>query len=76
MWTSIFLMIASAVIQAALAPKPQAPKAASLGDFDLPTAEEGKPIKVIFGTVVIEDPNCVYYGNLGKKAIKSKKGKK
>jgi hypothetical protein len=76
MWFSLFLMVVSSIIQAALAPKPQAPKAASLGEFDIPTAQEGTSIAVAFGTVVITGANCVWYGDLGKKAIKSKKGKK
>lgn len=69
-------MVVSYVIQAALQPKPQAPKAAALADFDVPTAEEGRAIPVVFGTVVITGSNCVWYGDLGKVAIKSKKGKK
>lgn len=76
MWFQIFSLIVSYIIQVALQPKPQAPKAASLADFDVPTAEEGRPIPVVFGTVVITGANCVWYGDLGKKAIKSKKGKK
>ncbi len=76
MFFQLFLLVVSYVIQAALQPKPQIPKAASLADFDVPTAAEGRAIPVVFGTVVITGANCVWYGNLGKKAIKSKKGKK
>jgi len=76
MWFQLLSLLVSTVLQAVLAPKPAAPKAASLSDFDVPTAEEGRAIPVVFGTVVITGPNCVWYGDLGKKAIKSKKGKK
>lgn len=76
MFFQIFAFIISSLLSAALAPKPPAPKAASLSDFSVPTAEEGRPIPVIFGTVVVKGANCVWYGDLGKKAIKSKKGKK
>lgn len=76
MWFQLFVMVVSYVLQAALAPKPQAPKAAALADFDVPTAEEGRAIPVIFGTVVVTGANCVWFGDLGKVAIKSKKGKK
>lgn len=76
MWVQLFSLVVSYVIQAALQPKAQAPKAAALSDFDTPTAEEGRAIPVVFGTVVVSGANCVWYGHLGKKAIKSKKGKK
>lgn len=72
----IAIMIVSAVITAALAPKPKPPKPASLGDFDAPTAEEGRPIPVIFGTVWCKGPNVLWYGDLNSVAIKSKGGKK
>jgi len=76
MWFQLFLLVVSTIVQNALAPKPQAPKAASLSEFTVPTAEEGRAIPVIFGTVVIQGPNCVWYGNLSKKAIKKSGGKK
>lgn len=76
MFFQLFLLVVSYVIQSALQPKPQAPTAAALSDFDVPTAEEGRAIPVVFGTVVVSGANCVWYGDLGKKAIKSKKGKK
>lgn len=76
MWLQLFLLVVSYIVQAALAPKPQSPKAAAIGDFEVPTAEEGRAIPVIFGTVVVTGSNCVWYGHLGKKAIKAKGGKK
>ncbi len=60
----------------ALAPKPPQPKPASLSDFDVPTAEEGRPIPVVFGTVTITGPNVIWYGNLRTEAIRKKGGKK
>src|SRR5690606_37871371 len=38
------IMVVAAVVAAALAPKPPQPKPAALADFDVPTAEEGRPI--------------------------------
>ncbi len=76
MFFQVFLLIASVVIQSALAPKPEGPKAASLGDFNVPTASEGGAIAVIFGTAFIRAPNVVWFGALNKVAIKTKKGKK
>ena len=60
-WNFVVQIVASLVLTAisyALSPKPKidAPKAAGLDDFDLPTAEEGRPIPVVFGTVLLRGP--------------------
>ena len=62
----------------ALAPRPKVekPQAASLDDFSLPTAEEGRPIPVVFGTVLITGPNVVWAGDLKADPIMKKGGKK
>jgi hypothetical protein len=70
------ILIVSSLISAALAPKPQAPKPAALSDFDAPTAEEGRAIPVVFGTVWITGPNVVWYGDLRTTPIRKSGGKK
>lgn len=72
----IAVLIVSAIISYALAPKPPKPKPASLSDFDIPLAEEGRPIPVIFGTVTVTGSNVLWYGDLRTKPIKAKSGKK
>lgn len=72
----LVVLIVSSLIAYALAPKPPAPKPAALSDFDVPTAEEGRPIPVVFGTVTITGPNVLWYGALRAEAIKKKGGKK
>ena len=74
-------IVASLVLTAisyVLSPKPktEAPKAAGLDDFDLPTAEEGRPIPVVFGTVLLRGPNVVWAGDLKVDPIRKKGGKK
>ena len=69
-FTAIALMIVSAAISYALQPKPEPPKPSSLEDIKVPTAELGKSIPVIFGTVVDNSPNVVSYGNLRTEDIK------
>lgn len=76
MWWNLFLVLVTNFIAAALAPKPPAPKPAALEDFDVPVAEEGRPIPVVFGTVTITGANVLWYGDLRSTAIKSKGGKK
>ncbi|MGE4366216.1 hypothetical protein [Thermomonas sp.] len=72
----IGIMIVSALLSYALAPKPQPPKPASITDFDVPTAEEGREIPVVFGTVWVTGPNVLWYGDLGTAPIQKKSGKK
>lgn len=73
-WTQVIWFIVSTIVSIALAPKPKAPRAAALEDFDFPTAEEGRPIPVVFGTVDISGPNVLWYGNLWVRPIKKRSG--
>ena len=75
-FTALVVLIVSAVISMALMPKPPVPKPAELTDFDAPTAEEGRPIPVVFGTVKITGANVIWYGDLYTRAIRKKGGKK
>jgi len=76
MFWNIVWWVAATVLTAALQPKPKSQPPAQLGDFKVPTAEEGREIPVLFGTRDIEGPNVVWYGHLRAKAIKKKGGKK
>lgn len=66
---SIFL-----VLSTILKPKPNAENAkpAGLGDFKFPTAMEGRPVPVIWGTVKQEGPNVVWYDDLRQTPITQK----
>lgn len=78
-WQIIYYAVAAivaAIVTVALQPKPDIPKPAVLDDFDVPTAEEGRPIPVVFGTVWIRGPNVLWYGDLRSVAIRKKGGKK
>ncbi len=72
----LVVMLVSALLSYLLQPKPEKPKPASLSDFDIPTAEEGRSIPVIFGRPKIHGANVVWYGDLGTRPIKTKSGKK
>lgn len=63
MWYFVFF-IASVALSYALAPKIQEPDPTSLEDVNVPTAEPGRGIPIIFGTVIVRDPNTVWYGDL------------
>lgn len=72
----LVVMVVAALVSQALAPKPPEPKPASLSDVDVPTAEEGRPIPVVFGSVLLRGANVVWYGDLEADPIKKRGGKK
>lgn len=74
MWFTFFMWVCSSIVSALLAPKPPDAKASSTGDFDVPTAEEGRPIGLIFGTCKVSGPNVTWWGDLKVKAIKASTG--
>ena len=71
----IIFAIVVVILAAALQPKPPGNKPASLSDVDAPTAEQGRPVPKAFGTIVVQSPNIVWYGDLGYVAIKAEGGK-
>jgi len=75
MWWFVVIFIAALVIANQLMPKTQSQPPAGLGDFKVPTAEEGREIPVLFGTRDIEGPNVVWYGDLRVVPIQKKTGK-
>lgn len=75
-WEQLIILIVASFVSAALAPKPPKPPPASLEEFDVPVAEEGRPIPVVFGTVTITWPNVLWYGDLRSTPITSSGGKK
>ncbi len=64
------ILIISSAISYAMMPKPPSPEPpAETKDFDVPTAEEGRPIPVIFGTVKITGANVLWYGDVRSSSI-------
>ena len=75
-WIKLAIMVVASYLASALAPKPPPPKPNSIDDFDVPQAEEGRPVGVVFGRVVIKAPTLAWYGNLSTEKIKKSSGKK
>lgn len=46
-----------------LMPKPKQAKPPSVDDLKEPTAESGRPIPVIVGSIRADDPNILFYGD-------------
>ena len=65
-FTLLILAVVFFVLSEFLKPKPKIENArpAGLGDFKFPTATEGRPVPIIWGTVKQEGPNVVWYGDL------------
>lgn len=75
-WTIIYYVaVVALAAYAAFGPKPKVPDA-TVQTGQAPTSQEGRPIPVVFGTVLVRDPNIVYYGDLYTVPIKSSGGKK
>lgn len=55
---------------ALISPHPQGPQPSALGDFSLPTAEAGRAIPYVCGTVLIKGGNTTWWGDLKTKAVK------
>jgi len=66
---ALIIAIIAIVLAIALAPKPPQPKPASFDPNSVPTAEEDRPIPVLFGTQLIRGPNVVWYGDLSTEPI-------
>tara|TARA_Y100000034_G_scaffold131343_1_gene191880 strand:+ start:623 stop:853 length:231 start_codon:yes stop_codon:yes gene_type:complete len=50
------------IVAALLAPKPKQPKDNSAQELDDPTADAGRPLPVVFGTVTVKSPNILWFG--------------
>jgi len=74
-WWYVIVLIVAVVAAYAMAPKAPEPIPPTLRDIQAPTAEQGRPIPVVFGTYVVKSPNIVWYGDLGYVEVRSKGGK-
>lgn len=63
-WAQFIYFVVVLILSIVLAPKPPKPRAAALDDFDVPVAEEDRPIPVLFGTWRITGANVLWYGDL------------
>lgn len=76
MWWYVAVFVVALVVAYAATPKPQSQPPAGLGDINVPTAEDGRAIPVLFGTRKLRGPNVVWYGDLRVVAVRKKGGKK
>lgn len=75
-WIAAAIFIGGIALSFAMKPQQSAQKPAGLSEIQVPIASEDADIPVLFGTRDFMGPNCVWYGHLKTKAIKSSGGKK
>lgn len=69
-WLLLLAVIALAALNYLLTPKAKAPKPEEVKDLEDPTAEAGRPIPVIFGTITVKGLNFLWYGDKAKSTYK------
>lgn len=74
-WIYLIVMLIVLIAAVAMMPKPKSQPPPSLSDLNVPTAEDGREVVDVMGTVWISDPNVIYYGNLRTTPIFASSGK-
>ena len=62
-WLALVIGALGAVLSVIFIPKAPKTKGPTLEDFAVPTADDGRPIPVVFGTALITGSNNVWYGD-------------
>lgn len=70
----LVVLIIATVLSIVLRPKPVVPKLLPGQVSNVPVAEQGKPIPVLFGTRYIRQPNVVWWGQVRAVPIVRKMG--
>lgn len=73
-WFALIWLVVSVVLSELLRPKPnlENAKPAGLGDFQFPTATEGRVVPILWGTIQIKGSNVAWWGDLVQEAIREK----
>jgi len=71
-FVSLLISLALSIVSYLIAPKPKVAKPEAAKDLEDPTAEAGRPIPVLFGTVTIKGLNALYSGEKSKRTYEVK----
>ncbi len=74
MWQFLAVFVLAMVVTRVLAPKPKDPAPGDISG-QMPTADAGREIPVLFGTRIIGQPNVVWWGDVKTKKIEDGGGK-
>jgi hypothetical protein len=73
MWFALVVIVIAAVASYAMSPRAPEPPPVSIKEVsEVPTAEAGRAIPVVFGTCIIKSANIVWYGDLKYSPVKKK----
>lgn len=73
---SLLIGVGLMVLGYMLMPKPKQPKPPSLDDFEAPTAEAGRPIPAVFGSIEVTGVNLLWWGDKSMDTRTKKSGGK
>lgn len=59
---ALLIGLALNIIAYLIMPKPKQPKPEAAKDMDDPTAESGRPVPVVFGTITVKGGNILWFG--------------
>ena len=59
----LIIGFALSVVAYLLMPKPKQPKPPAAQDLENPTAEAGRPLPVVFGSLRVKGTNILWYGD-------------
>jgi len=62
-FVQILVSIVLSYLAYLLAPKPKQQKPEAATEMENPTADAGRPVPVVFGTVTLKGPNFLWYGD-------------
>ena len=74
-WVALVILVIAVVLVIVLAPKPPQANAPEFEEPEIPTANEGSPIPVVFGKHIVKSSNVVWYGDIAYAPVKSEGGK-
>ncbi|ASY68908.1 hypothetical protein [Sinorhizobium fredii] len=66
----LLLAIVFNVIAYLLAPKPKKAQPREMKDLDNPTADAGRPVPVVFGTVTVKGLNVLHFSDKHRRTYK------
>ena len=64
LFIQVAIGLAIGVVGYLLTPQPKRAKPPEARDLEAPTADAGRPIPVVFGTLDVRGPNILWYGEL------------
>lgn len=73
-WLILLVALALNVVAYLIMPKPKTSKPEAAKDMDAPTADAGRPVPVVFGTITVKGLNVLWYGDKSTRAYTIKEG--